>query len=161
MTAKQIALKLILDKLGVDHKIEDVQERKSIQKAIYMGQIVGADLGYNYGWYVMGPYSNQLARDYYDLNFALETGDEDYKERFLPPAVDKNLANLKPLFDVPEGCSLNQGDWLELIASYHFLRTASKLDDSAAAKKLNVEKPHLKDFISLAHKKLVDASLLN
>ena len=75
--------------------------------------------------------------------------------------MDEKLGKLKPLFDIPIECSLKQGDWLELIASYHFLRTASKLDAAAAEKRLAEEKPHLKDFVDLAHKKLIDAALLN
>ena len=161
MTAKQIALKLILDELGVDHGIRELEDRKSIQKGIYMGQVVGADLAYNYGWYVKGPYSPQLARDYYDLNFAIETGDEDFKDRHLPPSVSEKLKKLKPLFEVPTDCPLRQDDWLEAIASYHFLRTASRLNDEQAAKRMNDEKPHLKDYVSLAKQKLVEAALLS
>jgi hypothetical protein len=161
MVAKQIALKLILDELGVDHGIRDIEDRKSIQKAIYMGQVVGADLGYNYGWYVKGPYSPQLARDYYDLNFAMETGDEDFKDRHLPPSAREKLKSLKPLLEVPKGCPLRQDDWLEAIASYHFLRTGSRLDDDQATKRMNDEKPHLKDYVALARQKLVEAALLS
>ena len=65
---KLLALKLVLEALGVGTNIGNVTERKEKQKAIYLVKaLTGLDLGYSYGWYIRGPYSPSLANDYYEL----------------------------------------------------------------------------------------------
>ena len=59
MDAKLITLRLFLDALGQSVDIETVDDRKRVQKAVYLGQLSGVDLGYRFSWYVMGPYSTQ------------------------------------------------------------------------------------------------------
>ncbi len=56
METKLLVLKLFLGALGIDDSIETVDDRKRVQKAVYLGQLSGIDLGYRYGWYRMGPY---------------------------------------------------------------------------------------------------------
>lgn len=60
MDSNLIALKLFLDDLGVSADIETIDDRKRVQKAVYLGQAAGADLGYRFGWYLLGPYSPSL-----------------------------------------------------------------------------------------------------
>ena len=63
MEEKLVVLKLFLDELGIPDSIDTVDERKRIQKAAYLGQLSGVDLGYRYGWYKMGPY--RIGPSYY------------------------------------------------------------------------------------------------
>src|SRR5689334_17804093 len=66
MSDRVRALHLILRELGIDDSIDTVDQRLTIQKAIYLVQ-TKIGLGYSYGWYLKGPYSPRLTRDYYDL----------------------------------------------------------------------------------------------
>jgi len=143
---KLLALKLVLDTLGVGTNIENVTARKEKQKAIYLAKaLADLDLGYSYGWYIRGPYSPSLANDYYELqNEALEGtlrpdlihSLERIKENYLE-------SNLKPV-------QLERPEWLELLASWHYLRNVSGYDEEKATTKLTEQKPHVAPYINVA-----------
>ena len=75
---KEIALNLVLRAIGESTQISSVDDRMRIQKAIYLSQEFGIPLGYNYSWYVKGPYSPGLTQDYYGMNASIS--DEDIKD---------------------------------------------------------------------------------
>ncbi len=160
MESSQIVLKLVLDTLGVPDSIAEVDDRKRIQKAIYLAQAAGVDLSYVFGWYVMGPYCPALTRDYYTLASALEAKDKGYEGKSLRSDLREKLASLQPLFQPPQGTSLSSESWLELLASIHFLRTVSKFDDGDSGKVLEKEKPSLANFYQQGKKVLQSAGLL-
>jgi len=73
----------------------------------------------HFGWYLRGPYSPSLTQDVYTANenhdvFALTS-----KWKLDDSTVDK-LAKLRPYLDPPPD-GLTQPQWLELLASVHFL----------------------------------------
>ena len=55
MKASQIRLKLLLEGLGIEFKLETHDDMKVIQKAAYLASEAGSDIGYTYGWYRSGP----------------------------------------------------------------------------------------------------------
>lgn len=63
MNRRQIALKLVLDELGMDPSMESFDERLILQKTIYLVQNMGIPLGYHFSWYIRGPYSRDLTAD--------------------------------------------------------------------------------------------------
>ncbi|HEY6236176.1 MAG TPA: hypothetical protein VIW69_13840, partial [Candidatus Elarobacter sp.] len=63
--------------LDIPLRVDTLDERKALQKAIYLAQEIGVDLGYMYGWHQMGPYSSQLAEDYQDAAYASQLGMTD------------------------------------------------------------------------------------
>ena len=67
MKKAQINLKLFLDALEISSEISTLEDRKRVQKAVYIGQEAGVDLGYSYGWYLLGPYSPELTQNYFTL----------------------------------------------------------------------------------------------
>ena len=160
MEAKLIALKLLLDSLGVRDQIDTIDDRKRIQKAVYLGQLANIDLGYRFGWYLRGPYSPALTKDYYSLAAAVESGDQEFKKRRLAPNVKSALSRIKPLLQVPNTVTLEQEDWLELLASLHFLRTISNYSEQKASAEIKEKKPHVFNFIKQAEKELHNAKLL-
>lgn len=90
-------------------------ERVKLQKTVYLLQEFGFDLGYDFSWYVHGPYSVLLTRD----GYALARSDfrpksvrltEDYEDKFRQ-FVSDFLGQKK-----------NNTKWLELLASMLFLR---------------------------------------
>jgi uncharacterized protein YwgA len=149
MQPKLTALERVLDALGVEPEIETVDDRKRVQKAIYLGQRAGVDLGYRYGWYKKGPYSPRLTRDYYALAEALDIGESAGTAKLKPSEATK-LRRIRPLFAVPAGVALSPEDWLELVASVDYLKRVSKVSDADAKKVIRDQKPTLFRFLPKA-----------
>lgn len=160
MDRGQVALKLFLDELGIDSGIQTIDDRKRVQKAVYLGQLSGVDLGYRFGWYIKGPYSPGLTKDYFGIAEAVASGDADWKGKKLREPISERLRTIRPLMEVPEGVNLPQEDWLELVASLHFLRKVSKLDEHEALRILKKEKSHVVGFVEEAKSALLYAKLL-
>lgn len=160
MEARLIALKLFVDELGLDHDISTVQTRKRFQKAVFLGQVAGADLGYRYGWYLMGPYSPTLTRDYYELSEAISMESEEINSYQLNPSIKETLDRIKPLFSVPGDVALPQEDWLELLGSIFYLKNISKLEDASMREKIREEKPQLQAYIDKGIEKIREHDLL-
>ncbi len=162
MEPKLVALKLVLD--GVDAPVEHqtFDDRRIIQKAVYLFQAAGVKLGYRFGWYIRGPYSTSLTKDYFALKSAIAVGDKDYEGKTAPEWVKENLDKVKTLSSCPDEVAneLDRGDWLELLASLHYLRTYGQ-DAESARMTLAREKPRLAPFATIANKKLSEAGLLS
>ncbi len=160
MDKRLVVLKLFMDELGVPSDINTLDDRKRVQKAVYLGQLTGADLSYRFGWYLMGPYSPTLTKDYYSLSEAIASGDREYEKHKLQRAWRERLSGIRPLMDVPEDVNLTQENWLELLSSLHFLLKIRKLDPDEAKSVLHEKKPHLGSFVDKAKAKLEEARLL-
>ena len=160
MDSRLLALKLFLSELGIPREIETLDDRKKVQKAIYLGQRAGVDLGYRFGWYLMGPYSPALTRDYYALSEALELGEGAEEGKVLHRSIRDRLGRIRPILCVPEDTNLEQSDWLELLASYHFLRSVRRLSDDEAVQLLKEQKPKLVGNAGNAARELARAGLI-
>lgn len=160
MDQKLVALKLVLAELGISNEIETVNDRKRVQKAVYLAQLSGVDLGYRYSWYLMGPYSPSLTRDYYDLAGAISEGDRDYERVELKRSVHAQLGKISPLIPVPKGVTLSQEDWLELLSSVHYLRTISGFNKAKTRETLQEQKSHVIAYVDKAEIALEKAGLL-
>lgn len=143
METRLVALKLFLDTLGISPDITTVNARKRVQKAVYLGQLTGVDLGYRFGWYLKGPYSPALTKDYYGLAEALETGDDEYKTKELKRSLVKQLRKVTPLMKPPVDTGLPLEDWLELVASVDYLQRVGKNTKKETIDQLKKEKPRL------------------
>jgi uncharacterized protein YwgA len=160
METKLVVLKLFLDALGVDDRIETVDDRKRVQKAVYIGQLSGIDLGYRYGWYRMGPYCPALTRDYYALESELDVGVVDPSAHHLNADAAAKLKNIVPILTPPIN-EMSQENWLELVASVHFLKKVSGLNDDAALAVLRTQKPHIANHFKAAFDVLMKNKMLN
>lgn len=160
MEPRLAALKLFLAELGISETIHTVDDRKRVQKAVYLGQLTGVDLSYRFGWYRMGPYSPALTRDYYSLAEADEPGNGQLARKGFSESVRRRLQSIQPILQPPPEIPLPQEDWLELISSLHFLRKISGFDRSQSLDVLHREKPRLAAFADVAEKKLVETQLL-
>ena len=159
MEMSLVLLKLFLDELDIPSEIDNFNQRKTIQKAVYLGKLTGVDLSYRFGWYLKGPYSPSLAEDYYHLADELEIGDEGYQEYQLKKSLSAKLEKIKPLFEKPEEFKLKKVDWLELVASCDYLRRVRNLSDNKIDEILKKEKPDLYEHRELAKRKLKEISL--
>lgn len=115
MENRLIALKLVLDELETT-KIRTLDDRKNVQKSIYLGQCSGVELGYRFGWYPIGPYSDDLEIDHFALSAELEAGESPIGY-CLRDDIRTRLQRVHLILKVPPGVQLEQEDWLELLAS--------------------------------------------
>lgn len=145
MKGSQIRLKLFLDQLGIPSETSNIDDRVKIQKAVYVGKSAGFDLGYPYGWYLKGPYSPELTRDYYNLSRAIALGDKEYKEYELLEELSQKLNNIKGLMN-PLKYRVSQADWLELVASILFCKNEYRFDIKRTRQYLTREKGHLMNY---------------
>jgi hypothetical protein len=159
MENRLLVLDLVLGELGVVPRIDTLADRKRVQKAVYLAQLADCDLGYRFGWYLKGPYSRDLTRDYYALADA-KAGGFVTAEKRLRPDIRERLAQIRPLMTHPADILLPQEDWLELLSSVHYLRCVSRLSPDAALERLRAEKPHLLGFAAQAEEELKSANLL-
>lgn len=147
MESRLEALSLALKEMGVPLSIAGIDKRKTIQKAIYLGQRAGANLGYRYGWYLKGPYSPALARDYYAL-----AQQPSKTQRKLNPRVAQRLRSIQALLRPPKDSKLRMADWAELVASVDFLKRESNLSEEKVREIIERQKPRLARHLSAAIK---------
>jgi len=79
-----------LEHLGIPLNVDDFESRIRVQKVAYILEFMGVNLGYLFNLYVHGPYSPQLALDYYhckegsigeELNCELSKEEKDVLKR--------------------------------------------------------------------------------
>lgn len=152
-----IGLKLALDVLDVPITPETFTDRLLLQKATYLSQAAGVRLGYRYSWYLKGPYSPELTRDYFQLTD--ESGITDgYKLR------DDQMESLRRVTAVstpPSGTHVTRADWLELLASLHYLMERLGKTFDQASEIIGVTKAHLHPHVVAAHEALEAAGLIS
>jgi uncharacterized protein YwgA len=94
MNRRQIALKLVLNELGMPPSIQTFDDRLILQKTVYLIQQLGVPLGYSYSWYIRGPYSRDLTADAF-----AESGSDLPDGWFLDERQKSTLAAAKPFID--------------------------------------------------------------
>lgn len=87
MNRRQIALKLVLNELGMDQSMLSFDDRLALQKTVYLLQQMGIHLGYPFSWYLRGPYSRDLTADAFaNVGVSLPEGwvlDDKQKEKLV------------------------------------------------------------------------------
>lgn len=125
-----------LNLLGVKIDSRNFEDRIKAQKLAYiMQKLLGKQL-YDFNFYVRGPYSHELAVEYFDYRNDFVNGNSDYK---VIKTDYEELERVKSLLN-----SLNQND-LEIVASLLYLRKEKSLDENKAELELESRKPHLKE----------------
>jgi uncharacterized protein YwgA len=122
MNAARRELALVLGHLGVPVDLDTFSKRFNIQKKIYLSQIAGVDLGYRFSWYLRGPYSTSLTDDAFTLKDEISEGLADHEEYQLHEAVTEALDQASKIWERPGDVVISDDDWLELLASLHYLR---------------------------------------
>src|SRR5262249_50155808 len=114
MDRQQIGLRLTLDALGVPARLNIFSDRLILQKAVYLAQAAGVQLGYSYNWYLRGPYSPALTRDAFAVVAELNQGADDSQGSRLDSTSLQRLKRLRKLIDeIPSG---DRSAKLELLA---------------------------------------------
>jgi uncharacterized protein YwgA len=148
VNAARMELKLVLDEAGISEvNLDTFSRRFNIQKRIYLIQLMGDDLGYRYGWYIRGPYCRELTADAFTLRDEILSGENDYEGFELEASSKERIKRARRLWEIPPGSSVLEDEWLELLASLHYLKhiaywpKPSKKDFEAVFKALIGAKP--------------------
>ena len=159
MKPESILLELILDKLQIKFNIETKDERIRLQKIVYLLQRCGVNLGYNYGWYIYGPYSRELTSVYYDLDTSLKCNEKDYTWYKLDESVEELTEGIKKfesISKIPDGVSIAKDPtkgkdiaWLEFIASIDYLH-------NSPSRPTSIKEEDIRAFTQKEKGKLVD-----
>jgi hypothetical protein len=156
----QIALKLVMDELDIRLDTTSVHGRKTVQKAVYLAQAAGVDLGYRYNWYIFGPYSPLLTHDSYALSESLASDDDPSGHYELQKSARTRLQHIKPLMTPPAGTGLTKPEWLELIASIHYLRDARHMEWDEVKRYLDEKDRGVATFARHAHDLLQEREMI-
>jgi uncharacterized protein YwgA len=152
VTPARIELKLTLTKVGIPNPtLGTFSERLNVQKKVYLTQLMGYDLGYRFGWYLRGPYCRELTEDAFTLKDELASGEKDHEQFALSDEAEAKIGKAERLWETPSGLGVSRDQWLELLASVHYLKhiayfpKAATKDFAAVFKALTAAKPQFKD----------------
>jgi len=169
MDKDHILLKLVLDRIGFGNiEIDTFEKRKTLQKKIYLLQLTGTDLGYRYNWYLKGPYCPSLANDAFTLRDEIKYDDE-FNDYELNTKTKNRFKTLDKIISMPDDSEIAEPEWLELLASLHYLKHIAywprkyKPEFDEVFEKLKESKPHFADKMALAKvgwKRLDDVGLI-
>ncbi|MCD4831633.1 MAG: hypothetical protein K8R02_07505 [Anaerohalosphaeraceae bacterium] len=134
MDKRQVVIKLAADTLGLEFGIDSFQDRLISQKAIYLIQAAGTNLGYHYRWYLRGPYCSPLADDCYSI--ATQTTDDELENWSLDGVTISKLSKIRPMFAEENKETLAKK--IELLASLHFLISRGQVSNSSIPEMVNV-----------------------
>ncbi len=158
MEPKLQVLSLFLQELGEETEINSLDDRMRLQKAVYIGQVFGVDLGYRYSWYVKGPYSPPLAQDYYELTEAV---DDELVGLTLHPEVKDKLSKARECLKLPPNVQeLSTAQWYELLASLHYLYKVSGQSAEKVRETIQRTKAHLVQWVAVGEDHLKQHHLL-
>jgi len=154
---KLIDFKLCIDELG-GFDMDSLDGRIMVQKKIYLLQLCGLDLGYRFNWYIRGPYSPSLADSAFEVWNTEELVSQITEEYELEDECIDQLNKIKGLINSKSPFSeLEDFQWLELLASVHYLRHIAYMpgfdnqSKDEICKKINQLKPYfIEDHINKA-----------
>ena len=139
MNIIDIAKGILFQKLNICN--DSFSDRIIAQKKIYLLKCLGTDLGYQYNWYLRGPYSSSLSNYIYDnIEFIKHN---DFNEYNLLDATQKNVDIVNTFID-SEPSSLETSSWYELLASMSYLdnnRESWNINNNNIIEILQREKP--------------------
>ena len=106
-------------------------DRLRLQKFIYLLQAFGIYLGYDYSWYLRGPYCSNLTACAFALQ---EIYDHvpDMKVSFLNNQTQRRFEDFKRFI---KGREIDN-DFLEIAASLHFLKKTTRDDEDEIIRKV-------------------------
>lgn len=129
----------LLKRIG-NYSVHEWEHRIIVQKIIYILQKgLKENFGYNFKWYLRGPYSSDLADDFYKFKDTNTLSGAKYKD----DAVDQRFKNfVNAIHDYN-----NNPDVLELTASLFYICNDGALGDESLLVKLKNLKPYMDDNV--------------
>ena len=170
MNRARILLKLVLEEAGLHTpELTTFRDRLRLQKLVYIVQMAGLDLGYRYNWYLRGPYCPGLTRDAFLLKEEIAAGEDAFANYELSKEAQKTLCAAKAIWRPEEVPGSPSNEWLELLASLHYLKNVAywpgnNVTKERVFKKLVEAKPHFAEqqkLMGAAWARLQQQGLIN
>ena len=120
----------------LDFGMGDFDHRLRVQKFVYLLQAFDIYLGYDYSWYLRGPYCTQLATVAYTLSRSYDAIPRDQKMAFLNSDVQERFERFKEFIGGRE----SDNDFLEIAASEHMLRKTTDMSRADIIEKVSTKK---------------------
>lgn len=121
--------------------LDSMEQRVLLQKKFYLAQSLGARFGFQFNWYLRGPYSKDLTAVAFDV---IPQGFSELSGYRLTEKTAAVLNEVNALDDKRPG-SMTESSWFELLASMTFLRDEYGIsglsDEDAVKEKLHSFKP--------------------
>jgi uncharacterized protein YwgA len=121
---KGIFLMSVFNELNESLDMKTFETRLLLQKKVFLLQSLGLPLNFNYGWYIRGPYSTDLARTGFEMQNLF--GDAAFKKNVVSPVHKDQKEIIKKalaVFKAIDALGTNKIRWYELAASLLFLKT--------------------------------------
>ena len=118
--------------------METINDRLLLQKFIYLLQAHDIYLGYDYSWYLRGPYCTTLAKRGFALKRVYEQIPSNAKSVFVDSGIQEKFDRFKKFIT---GNEMNI-DYLEILASLHILKIEG-LDKDNAVGIVHAKKPNV------------------
>lgn len=101
-------------------------DRLRLQKLIYMVEAFGVYLGYDFSWYLRGPYCTRLAKTGFELEQIADKIEDDPGTKFADPYMQKRFEKaIRFIARIMDGPS--DTERLEIAASIHLLLQTTSL----------------------------------
>lgn len=97
--------------------ISTLDKRIIVQKKIFLTEKLGVNLGYDFSWYIHGPYCSQLTEAVYEC---VPMGIHTYAGYSISDVASKVVQEVNGIDDLAETVQMNHSQWLELVASLVF-----------------------------------------
>ena len=118
-------------------------KRMKMQKGIYLIEQFGLNIGeYDFSWYKHGPYSQRLQDDMYE-----ESSRKSTELRYSEYAI-YIIGRIKEIVGVAKekGFKYNLEQWMECLASVHYLNRVFQGNKEKTLQQLVERKPHLNEL---------------
>jgi uncharacterized protein YwgA len=143
MNREQVALGLTLKAAEIPISVDSFHERLTVQKAVYLLEQAGLDLGYPFNWYIRGPYSSPLAGDLYAL---VDAGTSELARYKLTHLTREKIRKVSALWANKSDAKVGRARWLELLASVLFLIRTRQSDAADSASLSDILRKNQKYF---------------
>ena len=117
--------------------MHDFGHRLRVQKFVYLLQSFDVYLGYDYSWYLRGPYCSTLAASGFALAGFYKDIPRGVRMYFSSQAVNERFERFKGFIDGRE----NDTDFLEIAASFHFLEAGGGMSRGDALQRVAGKRP--------------------
>ncbi|RHP50092.1 hypothetical protein DWZ37_09725 [Clostridiaceae bacterium AF31-3BH] len=120
--------------------ISTLDARIIVQKKIYLTEKLGINLGYDFSWYIHGPYCPQLTEAVYEC---VPMGTRQFLGYSISTDASDIVNQVNQIEELAELESMRRSQWLELVASLVFWH--ENATEESAVKNVKQYKPQFTD----------------
>jgi uncharacterized protein YwgA len=112
----------LINRIYSDFNVYSFENRLKLQKFTYLLQhMFNLNVGYSFEWYIYGPYSIDLARDSFNVDFS-----QVPQLKFTELESEEKFKEFIDFIDIHK----EESEWLEIAASIHFLKKLRNTKES-------------------------------